>query len=102
MVVDPQGAFAYAILLTNSLCPGSTTGIQAFKVNSSGSTTAVGSLAFPEFHAGLAAGLRGPEHDGDGCGWEVSVCGGPDDDQQPQVFMYQVRFQCLPLGVEEA
>jgi DNA-binding beta-propeller fold protein YncE len=52
MVVDPQGAFAYAILLTNSLCPGSATGIQAFKANSSGSTTAVGSLV--PFHAGLA------------------------------------------------
>ena len=52
MVVDRQGAFAYAILLTNSLCSGSATGIQAFKANSSGSTTAVGSLV--PFHAGLA------------------------------------------------
>ncbi len=43
IVVNPAGTFAYAILNSNSSCPGSTTGILAFKVNSDGPTTKVGS-----------------------------------------------------------
>src|SRR5260370_27990373 len=43
LVMDPAGAFAYAIINTNPACSGSTNGILAFKVNSSGTTTAVGS-----------------------------------------------------------
>jgi 6-phosphogluconolactonase (cycloisomerase 2 family) len=43
IVVNPAGTFAYAILNMNSSCPGSTTGILTFKVNSDGSTTASGS-----------------------------------------------------------
>ena len=43
LVVDPKGAYAYAIINANSLCMSSTTGIVAFKVNSSGTTTVVGS-----------------------------------------------------------
>jgi 6-phosphogluconolactonase (cycloisomerase 2 family) len=44
IVMDPVGAYAYAILNSNDLCPGSKTGLMAFKVNSDGSTTAVGNL----------------------------------------------------------
>ena len=44
IVLDPAGAFAYAILNSSTLCPNSTTGIQAFKVNSDGTMTAVGSV----------------------------------------------------------
>jgi 6-phosphogluconolactonase (cycloisomerase 2 family) len=47
MILDPAGTYAYAILTANDACKGSTTGIQAFKVNSSGSLTAVGSIADP-------------------------------------------------------
>jgi 6-phosphogluconolactonase (cycloisomerase 2 family) len=44
MVLDPAGAYAYVILTANTACPGSKTGLAAFKVNSSGTTTSVGSL----------------------------------------------------------
>lgn len=44
MVVDPTGAYAYAVLNESSACSGSATGIQAFKVNSDGTITASGSL----------------------------------------------------------
>lgn len=50
LVVDPAGAYAYAIIQGNPLCntttPAftSTNGILAFKINSDGSTTQVGSL----------------------------------------------------------
>jgi len=44
LVVDPAGAYAYAIINQNSLCAGSATGIVAFKVNSDGTIPQVGSL----------------------------------------------------------
>jgi hypothetical protein len=46
LVVDPAGAYAYAIINANSLCNNptpSTTGLLAFKINSDGTTTQVGS-----------------------------------------------------------
>jgi 6-phosphogluconolactonase (cycloisomerase 2 family) len=48
IVVDPAGAYAYTIINANSLCDTdptkpSTTGILAFKINSDGTTTQVGS-----------------------------------------------------------
>jgi DNA-binding beta-propeller fold protein YncE len=47
IVVDPAGAYAYTILNANSLCDTattkSTTGLLAFKINSNGTTTQVGS-----------------------------------------------------------
>jgi 6-phosphogluconolactonase (cycloisomerase 2 family) len=47
LVVDPKGAYAYAIINANSTCNTSaftsTNGILAFKVNSDGTTTVVGS-----------------------------------------------------------
>ena len=48
LVMDPKGAYAYTIINASSACDTSTTksatGIQAFKVESGGSMTAVGSL----------------------------------------------------------
>lgn len=44
LVMDPAGAYAYAVLNQSDLCPGTKTGIMAFKVNSDGSTTQVGNL----------------------------------------------------------
>ena len=48
IVVDPAGAYAYAIINATSACDTSTskstTGILAFKINSDGTTTSVGSL----------------------------------------------------------
>jgi 6-phosphogluconolactonase (cycloisomerase 2 family) len=44
IVIDPAGAYAYTILNQNPACTGSLTGIQAFKINSDGTTTSVGSL----------------------------------------------------------
>jgi 6-phosphogluconolactonase len=44
IVMDPAGAYAYTIINSSDTCPGSTTGIMAFKVNSDGTLTAVGSL----------------------------------------------------------
>jgi 6-phosphogluconolactonase (cycloisomerase 2 family) len=43
IVLDPAGAFAYAIVTEADACSGSATGILAFKVNSGGTLTAVGS-----------------------------------------------------------
>src|ERR1700689_3194297 len=46
LVVDPAGAYAYTIINASSLCNNptpSTTGLLAFKVNSDGTTTQVGS-----------------------------------------------------------
>jgi len=44
MVIDPAGAYAYAILEANSSCSGSQTGIAAFKVSSDGNIAQVGNL----------------------------------------------------------
>jgi 6-phosphogluconolactonase (cycloisomerase 2 family) len=43
LVMDPAGTYAYAIINAIPACSGSTNGILAFKVNSSGTATAVGS-----------------------------------------------------------
>ncbi len=43
LVMAPNGAYAYAIINANSTCPKSATGILTFRVNSSGTTTVVGS-----------------------------------------------------------
>jgi 6-phosphogluconolactonase (cycloisomerase 2 family) len=45
IILDPAGAYAYAILnsATSSLCQNTVTGIQAFKVNSDGTLATVGS-----------------------------------------------------------
>ena len=43
IVIDPKGVYAYAIIMARSDCAGSKTGILAFKINSNGTTTAVGS-----------------------------------------------------------
>jgi len=43
LVMDPAGRYAYAILNSSPSCSGSVTGILAFKINSDGTTTAVGS-----------------------------------------------------------
>jgi 6-phosphogluconolactonase (cycloisomerase 2 family) len=47
IVIDPKGAYAYTIIIGNTSCDTSTakstTGILAFKVNSNGTTTQVGS-----------------------------------------------------------
>ncbi|MFZ1139593.1 MAG: hypothetical protein WAN76_10465, partial [Candidatus Sulfotelmatobacter sp.] len=44
LVVNPAGTFAYAIINSNSSCPGSKTGILTFRVNVDGFTPTVGSL----------------------------------------------------------
>jgi 6-phosphogluconolactonase (cycloisomerase 2 family) len=44
LVVDPAGAYAYAIINENSSCMDSKTGIAAFKINSNGTMSAAGSL----------------------------------------------------------
>jgi 6-phosphogluconolactonase (cycloisomerase 2 family) len=44
MVTDPSGIYVYVILNQNSTCAGSKTGIQAFKLGSDGSVTAVGNM----------------------------------------------------------
>jgi len=44
IVLDPAGAYAYTIVAANSAVTNSSTGIAAFKVNSNGSMTAVGSV----------------------------------------------------------
>jgi 6-phosphogluconolactonase (cycloisomerase 2 family) len=51
IVVDPAGAYAYTIINQDlAACPGSATGILAFKINSDGTTTQVGNLV--PFNAG--------------------------------------------------
>jgi 6-phosphogluconolactonase (cycloisomerase 2 family) len=42
-VVDPAGAYAYALVNQNSACLNSVTGVQSFKVNSDGTMSVVGS-----------------------------------------------------------
>ena len=42
IVINPAGSFAYTIITANTSCPSSTTGILTLKINSDGSTTAVG------------------------------------------------------------
>jgi 6-phosphogluconolactonase (cycloisomerase 2 family) len=54
IVMDPAGAYSYAILNANSACQGSNTGIMAFKVNSDGTTKPVGSLVPFTPSAGVA------------------------------------------------
>jgi len=44
MVMDPSGVYVYVILNQNSTCPGSKTGIQAFKLDSAGNVTPVGNM----------------------------------------------------------
>jgi 6-phosphogluconolactonase (cycloisomerase 2 family) len=44
IVVDPAGAYAYTIINANPSCSGSKNGLAAFKVNSDGTITAIGSL----------------------------------------------------------
>jgi 6-phosphogluconolactonase (cycloisomerase 2 family) len=44
IVLDPAGAYAYVIFNSSTVCSGSKTGIAAFKVNSDGTLTSVGSL----------------------------------------------------------
>ncbi len=55
IVVDPKGAYAYAILNQNSSCPGSTTGILAFKIDSAGNPTQVGSQV--PFNSGVVPAM---------------------------------------------
>lgn len=43
IVLDPAGNYAYVIMTATDLCPGSKTGILAFKVNSDGAVVPVGS-----------------------------------------------------------
>ena len=44
MVMDTSGVYVYVILNQNSTCPGSKTGIQAFKLDSAGLVTPVGNM----------------------------------------------------------
>jgi 6-phosphogluconolactonase (cycloisomerase 2 family) len=44
LVVDPAGAYAYAIINANPACANSANGILAFKVNSDGTTTVAGNV----------------------------------------------------------
>jgi Lactonase, 7-bladed beta-propeller len=44
IVIDPAGAYAYAIMNQNSACTSSGTGIQAFQIGSDGNITPTGSL----------------------------------------------------------
>jgi 6-phosphogluconolactonase (cycloisomerase 2 family) len=44
IVIDPAGVYAYAILQETDLCTGSQNGIQAFKIQSDGNITTVGSI----------------------------------------------------------
>lgn len=57
IVVDPSGAYAYAIINENPDCSQSATGILAFKINSNGTTSAVGSLV--AFNPGLGPVVPG-------------------------------------------
>lgn len=45
IVVDPAGAYAYAIISANSTCSGSATGIATFQISSGGNITQTGGLA---------------------------------------------------------
>ncbi len=44
IVLNPAGTYAFSIINQNSLCPGSATGIAAFRINSDGTMTQVGSF----------------------------------------------------------
>lgn len=44
IVIDPKGAYAYAIINAVSTCPGSSNGIESFRINSSGTLTASGTV----------------------------------------------------------
>jgi 6-phosphogluconolactonase (cycloisomerase 2 family) len=44
IVIDPAGAYAYAIINADTSCSGSSTGIQAFQISSDGNVTSTGSL----------------------------------------------------------
>ncbi|MFZ0864783.1 MAG: beta-propeller fold lactonase family protein [Candidatus Sulfotelmatobacter sp.] len=57
LVVNPAGTFAYAIINSNSSCPGSKTGILTFRVNVDGFTPTVGSLV--PFNSGPAPVVPG-------------------------------------------
>jgi 6-phosphogluconolactonase len=59
IVLDPAGAYAYTIIKQNPICPGSATGILAFKVNSDGTTTQVGSLVSDPNPVALAMDSKG-------------------------------------------
>lgn len=44
MVLDPAGTYAYTIMTANSSCPGSQTGIEAFKINTDGTIATKGAF----------------------------------------------------------
>jgi hypothetical protein len=44
IVIDPPGAYAYAIVNSNTQCPNSATGIQAFQISSDGNVKPTGNL----------------------------------------------------------
>ena len=47
IVIDPAGAYAYTIINSVSTCPGSSNGIESFRINSSGTLTATGTSVVP-------------------------------------------------------
>jgi 6-phosphogluconolactonase (cycloisomerase 2 family) len=61
IILDPAGAYAYAILnsATSSLCQNTVTGIQAFKVNSDGTLATVGSPVIDPSPVALAMDSAG-------------------------------------------
>jgi len=59
IVLDPAGGYAYTIITENTSCPGSTTGILAFKVNSDGTMKQAGSLVPDPSPAALAMDSAG-------------------------------------------
>jgi 6-phosphogluconolactonase (cycloisomerase 2 family) len=59
IVLDPTGAFAYAVITANSACTSSQTGIMGFKVNSDGTMTAAGSTVADASPVALAMDSSG-------------------------------------------
>jgi 6-phosphogluconolactonase (cycloisomerase 2 family) len=59
IVLDPAGAYAYVIFNKSPVCTGSKTGIAAFKVNSNGTLTSVGSLTADPSPVALAMDSAG-------------------------------------------
>ena len=59
IVLDPAGAYAYVIFNSSTVCSGSKTGIAAFKVNSDGTLTSVGSLTADPSPVALAMDTAG-------------------------------------------
>jgi 6-phosphogluconolactonase (cycloisomerase 2 family) len=59
IVLDPAGAYAYVIFNSSPVCSGSKTGIAAFKVNSDGTLTSVGSLTADPSPVALAMDSAG-------------------------------------------